>query len=449
MTKLHRHLNTGVHEWRMTDEEKRAMRGSLEAHMSAHPLGAMKSPYSWVSFTHMRSMVLVPVLIVMLGSGTALAAQGALPGDALYSIKINVNEAVAGALAVSDEAKASYNTKVAAERLKEAQTLAAKNALSADATNQLAASYDSHATLAVAYADKVETGDAVKGAELHASLASLKAEGEVLATVAGKDGSQETKQNAVTLATRAGASGPHDGEPAGGAVAMAMTMAAPAVEPSAKGFAMQTLSVTMEAQDSARSANAPLAHDGRADVSDKAVASLRARAEAQLQSLQSLAKKQDLDDSTAAALTVRLDDLAELIASAQATSGSDALRLYQRALSQGTVLQTFLSASKKFRRDILVPLLRVQTSDSGTPSSYQHSDGWKTDRDDRDDDATTTSAAAATTTVSVMPVDPAPAPEPTQVPPVSGQGSGVSGMSGGGDTPVRTILKAVADGLHL
>jgi hypothetical protein len=125
----------------MTDEERRALRGSLEAHMEAHPLGGMKSPYSWVSFMHVRSMVLVPVLILMLGSGTAFAAQNALPGDALYAIKINVNEAVAGALAVSDEAKASYNTNVAAERLKEAQALAAANKLSAETTDTLAQNY--------------------------------------------------------------------------------------------------------------------------------------------------------------------------------------------------------------------------------------------------------------------------------------------------------------------
>jgi hypothetical protein len=465
MTKLYRHLNTEVHEWRMTEAEKRAMRGSLEAHMSAHPLGGMRSPYSWVSFVHMRSMVLVPILILMLGSGTAFAAQGALPGDALYSIKIHVNEAVADALAVSDEAKASYNTKVAAERLKEAQALAAENKLSAETTDTLAQNYEAHATLAVAYADKVESGDAVKGAELHASLASLKAEGEVLATVAGKDGSQETKHNATTLASRAGASGPRDDGPAQGAVAMAMTMAAPAEAPSAKGFAMQTLSVTVDTGDSARSAGSASANDIDTHVSDKAVASLEARATEQLASLRELAGKQTkLDASTSAALTARLDDLQALIDSAKDSSGSDALRLYQRALSEGTVLKTFLSASKKFKLDILVPLLHVRGDSSGAEPSSSHSgpDRWDSDNNDRhggdgDQSATTTPdadsrapAGAASSAVNASVTPPPAASESTiPAPNTEGQSSGSSGTTGSGGSPVRDLIQTVTNGLHL
>jgi hypothetical protein len=468
MTKLHRHLHTGVHEWRMTDEERRAMRGSLEAHMEAHPLGGMKSPYGWVSFTHARSMVLVPVLILMLGSGTAFAAQNALPGDALYAIKINVNEAVAGALAVSDEAKASYNTKVAAERLKEAQTLAAANKLSADTTDTLAQSYDAHATLAVAYADKVENDDAVKGAELRANLASLKAEGEVLATVAGKDGSQETKHNAVTLASRAGASGPRDDGPAaGGGVAMAMTMMAPASESAPRGFAAQTFSASMDVQDTARNTASAQPEHPDARVSDKAIASLKARAEAQLQSLRSLAKRQDLDASTSAALTARLDDLQALIDSAQAASGTEALSLYQRALSQGTVLKTFLSASRKFKLDILAPLLHVRDGGSDNEQAPAHSDDrqdsdrWDRDRNWRGDSdtgvATTTSAAdtvapaAASSTTTVTSANDAAVAEPN-VPASDAaeeQGGGTTGSAGGGGGAVRDLIKAVANGLHL
>jgi hypothetical protein len=462
MTKLHRHLNTGVHEWRMTDEEKRAMRDSLEAHMHAHPLGGMKSPYSWVSFVEMRSLVLVPVLILMLGSGTALAAQGALPGDALYSIKIHVNEAVADALAVSDEAKASYNTKVAAERLKEAQALAAENKLSAETTDTLAQNYETHASLAVAYADKVESSDAAKGAELHASLASLKAEGEVLATVAGKDGSQETKQNATTLASRAGASGPRDDGPAQGAVTMAMTMAAPTETPSPKNLAMQTLSVTVDAGDSARSAGYAPVNDTR--VSDKAVADLAERATAQLASLRALTENQTrLDAPTSAALDVRLDELQALIDSAKDSSGSEALRLYQRALTEGTVLKTFLSASKKFKLDILVPLLQIR-SDSGleVPSSHSGPDRWDSDQQWHDDEhAATTSvhteapAGAASSAVSTSgPLPPAASSE--SVPPVSasvsataGGESSSGGAAGSKGSPVRDLIQTVANGLHL
>ncbi|HVU75882.1 MAG TPA: DUF5667 domain-containing protein [Candidatus Paceibacterota bacterium] len=443
MTDLNRHLQSGFDELRMSENEKRAMRGFLEAHMSTHPLGGMKSPYTWVSFTHMRSLVLVPILILMLGSGTAFAAQGALPGDTLYPIKIHVNEAVAGALAVSDAAKASYNTEVAAERLKEAQALAAQNKLSASTTDQLTQDYEAHAALAVAYADKVDTNDAAKGAELRANLATLQAEGTVLATVAGKDGSEETKHNAVALAVRAGAAAPEDdAAPVHASATMAIALAAPTSAPAPKAFAVQTLSVSATAQDSTGSSRKTASFEAnRVQVSAKAIAALQAQATAQLAALRELANSQTLDASTTAALQVRLDDLQSLIDSAQSASDDDVLQIYQRALSQGTVLKTFLSASKKFKLNILSPLLHLQsTIDTEDSSSYPNHRDWHDDDTSVVPTADTPAVVTASTTSSTSGEGSAPS--------VNSSG-GASGSSGGGGAVVQEVIQTVTNGLHL
>lgn len=447
----------------MSEQEKRAMRATLEAHMAAHPLGGMKSPYSWVSVVHMRPLVMVPVVILMLGSGTAFAAQGALPGDTLYPIKIHVNEAVAGALAVSDAAKATYNTQAAAERLKEAQALAAKNELSASATDELAQDYEVHATLAVAYADKVESNDLAKGASLRASLASLRAEGAVLATVAGQDGSEETRHNAIALASRTGAPAAEDArsDSAGGAT-LTIAMAAPASEPAPKAFAVQTLSVEIdthapEAQnsDTTRSAKSAAAQEPVAtslQVSARSTASLKAQASAQLEALRSLARSQTtLDASTSVALKARLDDLQTLIDSAQDMSGQEAVRVYQRALSQGAILKTFLSASKKFKLNILTPLLRFESETRGGDDTpvFNHDSEW------RDDDTgmvvlTQTEPAAPVIATSSAPHTGTPSSTSADVQiKVDSTGGGTSGWSGSGGSAVQEIIQTVKNGLHL
>jgi hypothetical protein len=244
---------------------------------------------------------------------------------------------------------------------------------------------------------------------------------------------------------------------------MAMTMMAPASESAPRGFAAQTFSASMDVQDTARNTASAQPEHPDARVSDKAIASLKVRAEAQLRSLRSLAKQQGLNAPTSAALTARLDDLQALIDSAQAASGSEALSLYQRALSQGAVLKTFLSASKKFKLDILVPLLHVRDGGSDNEQAPAHSGGRQDSDRDRNGDsdnnaaAATTSAAdtaapaAASSTTTVTSANDAAVAEPN-VPASDAaeeQGGGTTGSAGGGGGAVRDLIKAVANGLHL
>lgn len=102
------------------------------------------SIYQGSSFTHLiKSLYLKPMPIIILliialaGGGTSFAAQGALPGDILYPVKINVNEEVQGTFAFSPEAKVAWETEKANRRLGEAATLTSENRLSENARLQL------------------------------------------------------------------------------------------------------------------------------------------------------------------------------------------------------------------------------------------------------------------------------------------------------------------------
>lgn len=83
-------------------------------------------------------------LMLIVGGGTSYAAEGAVPGDFLYPVKIDVNENVEGALAMSDAADAELQAKLAEERLKEAEILAARGKLTASVANDINARVKAH-----------------------------------------------------------------------------------------------------------------------------------------------------------------------------------------------------------------------------------------------------------------------------------------------------------------
>ena len=83
-------------------------------------------------------------------AGISYAAEDSLPGDALYTVKTNINEPIQGALAVSAQAKSDWAIDVASTRLQEAATLAAEGKLSTSTQAELEQNFDAHAQQAAA-----------------------------------------------------------------------------------------------------------------------------------------------------------------------------------------------------------------------------------------------------------------------------------------------------------
>ena len=63
---------------------------------------------------------LIVTLLVSAGGGVSIAAEGALPGDGLYPVKISINEKVVAAFSVSVDAAANWEARLAERRLEEA-----------------------------------------------------------------------------------------------------------------------------------------------------------------------------------------------------------------------------------------------------------------------------------------------------------------------------------------
>ncbi|MEY4747091.1 MAG: hypothetical protein RLZZ416_140 [Candidatus Parcubacteria bacterium] len=137
---------------RLSPHERASMRERLKLfvheHPAAMPLGArLRSRVRSLDFrlfSHIRlhPAALSLVLVLTAGIGTSYAAEGALPGDALYPLKIHFNESIQGALAVSDEAKAHWNVERTSRRLAEAEALAQQGALTSEAKTDIELGFD-------------------------------------------------------------------------------------------------------------------------------------------------------------------------------------------------------------------------------------------------------------------------------------------------------------------
>lgn len=137
-------------------------------------------------------MPLLIILGILLG-GASVAADQSLPGDVLYPIKISINEEARGWFAISEEAKAALETKLAERRLEEAEKLAIRGDLNAETRVRLEENFKKHAEKVEARVNKIENTDSAKALELASNFdTSLEAHTKILNSIgASLDGNTE------------------------------------------------------------------------------------------------------------------------------------------------------------------------------------------------------------------------------------------------------------------
>ena len=96
-------------------------------------------------FNQLKNMpALIIALIVALSGGTSVAAVNSLPGDALYGVKVSVNEPIAGLFTVSQEAKTVRQGKLAERRLQEVEDLVANGVFDEEKRSEIEARLNDH-----------------------------------------------------------------------------------------------------------------------------------------------------------------------------------------------------------------------------------------------------------------------------------------------------------------
>lgn len=136
-TSFGRRMNADVHSHPSLDVVR-------NAHVARHHTYAgIFTAFNTVKRKRMISAILFTMFV--LSGGVSYAAEGSLPGDMLYPVKINVNERVESALAIGAEADANFARKQFERRAEEAVQLSAEHRLSAEVKAELAADAEVHA----------------------------------------------------------------------------------------------------------------------------------------------------------------------------------------------------------------------------------------------------------------------------------------------------------------
>ena len=144
---------------RLTEPEKTAMRGDLLHFMKENPATQQatrkvedpsEDQGSWMgSFLMFLVPRPMPVLAAMMviavsGGGISFAAEGSLPGDLLYPVKVSVNEEITALFKVSQADKLQWEIKRSERRLAEADILKQRGTLNDSAMARLSEGIESH-----------------------------------------------------------------------------------------------------------------------------------------------------------------------------------------------------------------------------------------------------------------------------------------------------------------
>ena len=137
---------------KLSREEKEKLKANIFNFIKSHPVrtpvaGRLINTWSFFNLLNFPPKADQPLagkpmpaflgILLILGTagvgGVSLAAEGALPGDLLYPVKVGVNEEVRAAVSFSAEAKTEWDARRLERRLEEAEKLAHKKEFNAEA----------------------------------------------------------------------------------------------------------------------------------------------------------------------------------------------------------------------------------------------------------------------------------------------------------------------------
>jgi len=149
--KIEKAWRRGVH---LDVSEKNAIRTELATHIAQHPvrkknlvrqIDQTQKATSYILIKHKPMFATIAAIVLLaLGGGTSYAAENALPGEALYPVKVGINEEVRAAFAFDDEKKAEWQAERAERRLEEAEKLIEEGTLTVDIEKKLSERLEKH-----------------------------------------------------------------------------------------------------------------------------------------------------------------------------------------------------------------------------------------------------------------------------------------------------------------
>ncbi len=145
----------------------------------------------WLSYVKQKQFMpaLLTAFVFLFTGGASVLAERSLPGDSLYSFKVNINEPIREFAAVGTEAKANVAVEATERRLQEAAALSAKGKLDESNTKILASQFSKNATQVRNQVGSLSAAnDELAAAEISDKFAiTLQAHSKILGTLAAGD----------------------------------------------------------------------------------------------------------------------------------------------------------------------------------------------------------------------------------------------------------------------
>lgn len=142
----------------LSHTEKARMRQTLSSLPIPSPINAPRpSPFAFPFLHPLPSIAFL--LILTITTSTVSAAEGALPGDILYPIKVKLTEEVRTSLTFSPEKKAAWEVERAERRIEEATRLAVEDTLDDTVRTELNAHAEAHIVRAEEISHEIPVSD--------------------------------------------------------------------------------------------------------------------------------------------------------------------------------------------------------------------------------------------------------------------------------------------------
>jgi len=286
--------------------------------------------FSYFTYTYNSRLAYASgfLILFLIFGGTSFAAEGALPGDILYPIKIHVNESVGSLLAFTPKSRAKTAVSHALARLDETEKLMSKNKLSSTTRVEVAQGFTA------------ETNTLSK------EVATLKTSGDVQdATETESNFEQVLKTHRTAL------------------VAIASPTAQPLGDKVESSAPQATSVATMRAQPSIATSTAPQSSKTGAEQRLNTVTSKIT----EIESLATSSVAVSASSSLSSEISAARDNITKGVGKMSAHRYTEASKLFDSALKN---LQK-VSIPRSQSRDTIQALLQkyIQSSEAGTPTT--------------------------------------------------------------------------------
>ncbi|MFZ2832126.1 MAG: hypothetical protein WAZ40_03150 [Minisyncoccia bacterium] len=169
MEHIIKQIKKGAKHTRLSLEEKAEMRSALVLHMQVNPVlpgvhsvRFVRSPFSIRNLRNKKGVSILVIGGLLMSGSVSFAAEGAVPGDVLFPIKVHVNEPVLGAVAVTPKARADWQVRLVERRLEEVEKISVMPDVSPEVrqvAEQNLASYTEEVEAKISKFDNDDDGD--------------------------------------------------------------------------------------------------------------------------------------------------------------------------------------------------------------------------------------------------------------------------------------------------